>query len=275
MEQQYIDLVKKILEEGELRDARNGRVYSVFGGQHTFDLREGFPLLTTKKIFYRGVIEELLFFIRGSTQTKELEARGVNIWRENTSREFLNSRGLFDYAEGEMGPMYGFNWRFFGGKYPTGEGGYDQFEELVRGLRSDPHSRRHLLTTYDPTRLSESVLPPCHGLITQFYVSSGVLHCHTYQRSVDVGLGYPFNIASYGFLLTLVGFMTDLTPGKLTISFGDAHIYAEHVNGLREQILREIRPPPRVRVEQKKEGVFRIVISGYAPHPTIKLPFIV
>lgn len=232
-EYQYINLVKEILTKGEYKIGRNGGTYSLFGPQHYFDLSKGLPLLTTKRMFYRGVVEELLFFIRGDTDTKKLEEKLVNIWKGNTSKEFLEMRKL-SYREGDMGPMYGWQWRHFGAKYEgcdkdyTGLG-FDQLLELIRKLVNDPNNRRLLLTTYDPSKVSESVLAPCHGLTVQFYVRGGnTLDCKMTQRSVDVGLGYPFNITSYAIFMHIICKVTGLNPGILIMSLGDTHIYEQH-----------------------------------------------
>lgn len=257
-EQQYLDLVKEVLNQSS-RESRNGFVYSSFGPQHIFDLQNGFPLLTTKKMFLRGIIEELLFFLKGQTQTKILEEKGIKIWRENTSNDFLESRNL-NYEEGEMGPMYGYNWRYFGkpfsfspSSFSQGEkNGIDQLKNLIEGLINDPYSRRHLLTTYDPLTVDQCVLMPCHGIVTQFYIEEEkVLHCKTYQRSADIALGYPFNIASYALLLKIIAKACGFKAGKLIITLGDVHIYEKHVEGLREQIKRTPSPFPKIKIMKK------------------------
>jgi dihydrofolate reductase/thymidylate synthase len=227
-ERQYLDLLQDISLNGEKKYGRNGNTMSIFGPQHTFDLQDGFPLLTTKRMFFHGIGEELLFFLRGDTNANHLSEKGVTIWNPNTTEEFLKGRGL-DYKVGDMGPMYGFNWRFFGTKYKgmdkdysKVEGGYDQLHYLIESLSNNPNSRRHLLTTFNPATVSESVLAPCHGLTVQFSVRENkYLDCKMYQRSVDVALGYPFNIASYGLLIHLLGKVTGYEPGKLIMTLGD------------------------------------------------------
>ncbi len=272
MEQQYLNLVDEVLKQ-PLRKGRNGMVRSTFGPQHIFDLNEGFPLLTTKKMFFKAVVEELLFFLKGHTQTKELEQKGINIWRDNTSAKFLKSRGL-NYPEGEMGPMYGYNWRFFNSPFSPFAPSFvqstkeevDQLKNLIEGLKNDPYGRRHLLTTYNPATVDQCVLAPCHGIITQFYVTDsflpnldekknhnckkpkGFLYCKTYQRSADLALGYPFNIASYALLLKIIAKATGYRAGKLIITLGDVHIYEEHEENLRLQLLREPLPMPRLKI---------------------------
>ena len=188
-ELQYTALLKEIMDHGESKDGRNGNVLSIFGPQHTFDLRKGFPLLTTKKMFFDGIVNELLFFLRGDTDANILSSQGVKIWNENTTREFLDSRGLKHYRVGDIGPMYGFNFRFFGAPYEgcdadyTGKG-YDQLWHLMNLLVNDKNSRRHLMTTFNPSTVSQSVLAPCHGLTIQFNVrANGELDCKMYQRS--------------------------------------------------------------------------------------------
>jgi len=243
-ENQYINLVKSIIETGEKVKTRNGVVRKIFGPQHSFDLQKGFPLLTTKKMFFNGIVNELLFFIRGETNTNLLSQNDVNIWKKNTSLEFLKERGL-NYPEGYMGPMYGFNWRHFGAEYKFckeyyKDNGYDQLYHLIQTLTHNKHDRRHLLTTYDPSRISECVLAPCHGIVTQFYISrknnNDYLNCKMYQRSVDVALGYPFNIASYALFVHLLCYVTGYLPGKLIMTLGDTHIYENHIKPLLTQI---------------------------------------
>ena len=252
-EYQYVNLIRDIIVNGEYRQGRNGGVYTIFGPQHVFDLERGFPLLTTKKMFFRGIVEELLFFLRGNTDSRILEDKGVRIWQGNITREFLDQRGLHHYKEGDMGPMYGFLWRHFGAKYHGADHekydeGYDQLYHLLNDIVNEPFSRRLLLTTYDPSAVSKSVLAPCHGLTTQFSVSGdGRLHCKMYQRSVDVGLGYPFNIASYAALIHIICEVTGLVPGRLIMTLGDTHIYENHVSALREQCKRVPYRFPKMR----------------------------
>lgn len=243
-ENQYLCLIREIINTGEIFDGRNGRTKAIFGSpQHTFDLQNGFPLLTTKKMFYKGIIKELLFFLRGDTNSKILEEQGVRIWTGNTTREFLDSRGLSGYEEGEMGPMYGYQWRYWGKNYLERDNvsinGYDQLRQLIDGLINEPNSRRHLLTTFNPADVDISVLAPCHGLIIQFHVRDGkYLDCKMYQRSVDVGLGYPFNIASYAALVHIIAHVCKYEPGKLYMTLGNTHIYEEHIDALSQQIER-------------------------------------
>jgi len=239
---QYLNLLQKIITQGELRDTRNAHTYSLFGEKLVFDLQNGFPLLTTKKTFIRGIIEELLFFLRGETNTKILEEKGVNIWKGNTSKEFLQNNNK-NLVEGDMGPMYGYQWRHFNKNI-------DQLEILIKNIVEDPNSRRLLLTTYNPSQVEEGVLYPCHGLITQFYVKNNKISLQTYQRSSDSFLGLPFNIASYALLLHIVVNLVnnnknrkhkeDYDVGEMITILGDTHIYsdkkADHLSVVKQQI---------------------------------------
>jgi dihydrofolate reductase/thymidylate synthase len=253
---QYLSLVDDILKRGEYKKGRNGNVYSLFGEQHLFDLNEGFPLLTTKKMFFKGISEELLFFLRGETDAAKLSEKGVKIWEKNTTREFLDSRGLKHYEVGDIGPMYGFQMRNFGsdygGKYFNHIGmGYDQLWNLVDELKKNPNSRRLLMTTFDPSKIAESVLAPCHGLSIQFNVRNGnFLDCKMYQRSVDVALGYPFNISSYSLLVHLICHVSGYLPGKLTMTLGDTHIYENHVDHIKKQITRTPYKFPNLKIDK-------------------------
>lgn len=222
-ENQYINALKQIMQQ-PARLGRNGLTRSAFHFNHAFDMDNGFPLFTTKYTPFRVIADELIFFLRGQTNTKLLKSK---IWEANTSAEFLKKRNL-DYQIGEMGPMYGYNWRYFNRPYGESEGGHDQLSALIESLKNDPHSRRHLLTTYNPAVVDEGVLAPCHGLITQFYVENDTLSCSTYQRSADMVLGYPFNVASYALLLHILARICGYKPKYLHITIGDAHIYEEH-----------------------------------------------
>ncbi len=245
-EEDYLNIMKSIIKDGDLRQTRNSETYSDFAHHLKFDLKQGFPLLTTKKMNLRLIFEELMFFIRGQTNTKILEEKGINIWKGNTSQEFLNKVGL-DYPEGEMGKMYGYQWRNFNSQ------GIDQLKEIINLLRTDPYSRRILMTTYNPAEINEGVLPPCHGISTQFFVRNGRLSCHMYQRSADWFLGVPFNIASYALLVHLLAKVSDLKVGELTMSFGDCHVYKEHKEVCLQQIERVPNNLPQLVVNKKKE----------------------
>ena len=269
-EEEYIKLVKDVLMKGESRDDRTGvGTIGLFGKHFTMDISNSFPLLTTKRVWWKGVLEELLFFISGSTDTKILEEKGVNIWKGNTSREFLDKRGLHNLEEGEYGKSYGYQWRKFGDKV-------DQLQTLIDGIKNDPFSRRHYMTAWNPLELDNIPLPACH-LSCQFYVSSDNknLSCQVYMRSCDVFLGLPFNIASYACLTYMICHLTNLQPHTLSFCLGDTHIYKNHISQCEEMIKRNLRDFPKLRLKRKAENIddfkaedFEIV--GYNPHPTIK-----
>jgi dihydrofolate reductase/thymidylate synthase len=258
-EMQYIKIIQKILNCGKLAKGRNGNTLTIFGENMNFNLTDSFPLLTTKKMFTRGVIEELLFFMRGHTDTNILEQKNINIWKKNTSREFLDSLNL-KYKERDLGPIYGFNWRHYGAKYEGYHNnkydnqGFDQLQYLINELIDNPHSRRHLLTTYDAGRNLnpdnfESVLTPCHGISIQFYVrDKKYLDCSMYQRSCDVALGLPFNITSYALLVYIIANMTNYQPGNLIMNFGDCHIYEEHIDNICKHLNRKPFSFPKLKL---------------------------
>lgn len=286
-ERLYLDLLKNTLRNGIERVGRNGKTLSVFGKHLYFNLRRGFPLLTTKKMFFRGVVEELLFFIRGETDSKLLENKKINIWSGNTCREFLDNNGKQNLREGLMGPMYGYQWRHYNAPYDNQTGkpktkGLDQLKDIIQLIRTDPTSRRIILTNYNPLQSGEGVLYPCHSLILQFYVSGGYLDLFCYNRSSDLFLGLPFNIASTSLLLMLVAEVTGLSPGVVNISVGDAHIYEQHEKAVREQISRIPFVFGDVRLRKKISDVVDIEnltyddfeLINYTSHPRIKAPMI-
>lgn len=287
-EYQYLNLLSDILKNGEYRNTRNGNTLSLFGKNLSFDLRNGFPLLTTKKMFIRGIIEELLFFIRGETDSTLLEEKGVNIWKGNTSAEFINNLGL-QYSKGVMGPMYGYQWRFYGKEYKIDENGkpdknnntnskyIDQLQEVINLIKTDPTSRRILLTDFNPLQAKEGVLYPCHSIIIQFYVNNEYLDMFCYNRSQDTFLGTPFNIASSALLLIIIASITKLKPRYLKMGLGDVHIYENHINAVKTQIDRfpfvfPLITIPEINsledVEKLNASDFEIV--GYKSHSTIK-----
>ncbi len=248
-EEVYLDLLRDILTRGsEQMDRTKIGTLNLFGKSLEFDLRESFPLLTTKQMAWRAIQLELFFFLAGKTNTKELEAANVNIWRGNTSREFLDARGLPDYSEGEMGPMYGFQWRSFGGQ------NIDQLQSIMKELKTNPFSRRLMLTTFNPAQSEAGVLWPCHGIVLQFFCEEekekGCLRLSAlmYQRSADVFLGLPFNIASYALLVHLVARHVGMIPNKLFISIGSAHIYKTHIEAATEQLKRKPLIAPQLEV---------------------------
>ncbi|XP_035666882.1 thymidylate synthase-like [Branchiostoma floridae] len=280
-EYQYLDLVRHILDCGQRKDDRTGTgTLSVFGAQCRYSLRGQFPLLTTKRVFWRGVAEELLWFVRGCTDGKELSDKKVHIWDANGSRDFLDKRGLSHYEEGDLGPVYGFQWRHFGAEYKdrytdyTGQG-VDQLAQVIHTIKTDPDNRRIIMSAWNPPDLPKMALPPCHAFV-QFYVCNGELSCQLYQRSGDTGLGVPFNIASYSLLTYMIAHITGLKPGDFVHTLGDAHVYVNHVDALKEQLKREPRPFPTLNIKRQVENIddfkmedFEIV--GYKPHPKISM----
>lgn len=241
-EQQYINILNTLLTKNT-RDTRNAECLTDFSHRLEFDLTKGFPVLTTKRVFWRGIVEELIFFLRGETDSKILANKKIHIWDLNTTREFLDNRGLSHYSEGDMGPMYGWNWRHFGAKYEskdtdyTGKG-FDQLKDVIEKLTFDKTSRRILMTALDPSKVSEAVLPPCHSLVLQFFVDEDKLSMQMYQRSSDSFLGLPFNITQHALLLSLMAKITGLKPYKLTILLGDTHIYKTHIDAVKKQVSR-------------------------------------
>merc|ERR1740138_962336 len=280
-EYQYLNQIREIIENGVHMEDRTGvGTRSVFGAQMRFDLRKSFPLLTTKRTFWRGVMEELLWFVKGDTNAKHLSDKGVKIWDANGSREFLDKRGLSHREEMDLGPVYGFQWRHFGAKYVdmhtdyTGQG-VDQLAECIRKIKEDPNDRRILLSAWNPADLSLMALPPCH-MFCQFYVAKGALSCLMYQRSCDMGLGVPFNIASCSLLTYMMAQVCGLQPGEFIHTLGNAHVYENHVEPLKTQLERTPRPFPILKVNPDikdidgfKASDFELV--GYNPHGAIKM----
>jgi thymidylate synthase len=262
---QYLDLLDHVLTTGATKGDRTGTgTLSVFGHQLRFDLAEGFPALTTKKLHMRSVVGELLWFLRGSTNVEWLHEQGVTIWDEWAD------------DKGELGPVYGYQWR----SWPTPDGRQvDQIAAVIDGIRTSPDSRRHLVSAWNVADLDRMALPPCHTMF-QFYVADGRLSCQLYQRSADVFLGVPFNIASYALLTLMVAQVTGLQPGDFVHTLGDAHLYLNHLDQAREQLTREPRPlptmtlnPQRRSIDEFKMGDF--TLEGYTPHPSIKAPIAV
>jgi len=260
-ERQYLNLLADILENGVERGDRTGTgTLGVFGRQMRFDLSAGFPLLTTKKLHLRSIIVELLWFLRGETNIRWLKENGVSIWDEWAD------------AEGELGPVYGKQWRSWAD--PNGAS-IDQVEKLVHGLKTNPNSRRHIVTAWNPADVDDMALPPCHCLF-QFFVANDRLSCQLYQRSADVFLGVPFNIASYALLTLMVARVVGLQPGEFIHTFGDAHLYLNHLEQARTQLAREPRPLPAMHIADHSDlfafelGDF--VLEGYEPWPHIKAP---
>jgi dihydrofolate reductase/thymidylate synthase len=280
-EYQYLNLIEEIMQKGITMDDRTGvGTISMFGTMMRFDLRTSFPLLTTKRVFWRGVAEELLWFVRGDTNGKHLSDKGVKIWDGNGSREFLDKRGLGHREEGDLGPVYGFQWRHFGAKYEdmhtdyTGQG-VDQLAECIRKIKEDPTDRRIIMSAWNPADLNLMALPPCH-MFCQFYVANGELSCLMYQRSCDMGLGVPFNIASYSLLTCMIAQVCGLKPGDFVHQMGNTHVYSNHVEPLKTQLARTPRPFPLLRVNPDVKDIDSFQMSdfellGYNPHGKIAM----
>lgn len=259
---QYLDLLQHILDHGRPKADRTGvGTQSVFGYQMRFDLAQGFPLVTTKKVHLRSIIHELLWFLRGETNVGSLRESGVTIWDE------------WARPDGELGPVYGYQWR----SWPTAGGGHvDQIAEVVERIGRDPDSRRLIVSAWNVADLPKMALAPCH-LLFQFYVLDGRLSCQMYQRSADVFLGVPFNIASYALLTMMVAQVTGLKPGDFIHTFGDAHLYNNHLDEARLQLSREPRSLPRIELNSEVRDIFQFrfedfTLTGYDPHPRIKAP---
>ena len=280
-EQQYLDLVRDIIDTGVERSDRTGvGTFSKFGVQMRWNLRSGaFPLLTTKRVFFRAVAEELFWFLRGETHVRSLQERGVRIWDANATREFLDGRGLTYRDEGDLGPVYGFQWRHFGAPYVTHETDYtgkgaDQIQTVVQQLKTDRDSRRILLSAWNPCAIPHMALPPCH-VLAQWYVDGDELYCQLYQRSGDMGLGVPFNIASYALLTCILAKVAGLVPAELITVIGDAHVYKNHVAALETQLTREPFPFPSLALRRRERPedytLEDVSLAGYEPHPPIRM----
>lgn len=261
----YLDLLKTVLETGTYRDDRTGTgTYSIFGAQARFSLSPDFPLLTTKKLHLRSIIHELLWFIQGNTNIKYLKENKVTIWDEWAD------------ADGNLGPVYGAQWRDWAA--PDGQR-VDQLAEVIDTIKNNPDSRRHIVCAWNPGEIKEMALPPCHALF-QFYVADGELSCQLYQRSADIFLGVPFNIASYALLTMMVAQVCNLKPKEFVHTFGDLHLYANHVDQAKEQLSREPRPLPQMKINPAVKSIdgFRyedFELVNYDPHPAIKAPIAV
>ncbi|KAL9618642.1 MAG: hypothetical protein Q9160_006683 [Pyrenula sp. 1 TL-2023] len=330
-EHQYLNLIRSILDSGEYRPDRTGTGtlsipfppqlrFSLSKPTHDEETNDSFmpilPLLTTKRVFLRGVVEELLWFVSGCTSSKPLEEKGIHIWDGNGSREYLDSVGLSHREIGDLGPVYGFQWRHFGAEYHDAKADYtgrgvDQIKEIVHKLKHKPYDRRIILSAWNVADLGKMALPPCH-MFAQFYVSfpgahppgqpppssaengqtgrpingsssssrpKGQLHCLLYQRSCDMGLGVPFNIASYALLTHMLAHACDLIPATLVHTMGDSHVYLDHVDALREQLTREPRDFPEIHIrrEDRGQGVMdgwkaeELEVKGYKPMGGIKM----
>jgi thymidylate synthase len=262
---QYLDLLRHVMETGTDRGDRTGTgTRSVFGYQMRFDLSEGFPALTTKKLHLRSIIIELLWFLRGDTNIAYLKENGVSIWDEWADEN------------GDLGPVYGYQWR----SWPRPEGGHvDQIAQLIEGLKTNPNSRRHIVSAWNPAQVDDMALPPCHCLF-QFYVADGKLSCQLYQRSADIFLGVPFNIASYALFTMMVAQVTGLKLGEFVHTFGDAHIYSNHVEQAKLQMTREPKALPVMKINPDVKDIFSFKfedfeLQDYVADPSIKAPIAV
>ncbi len=273
--QQYLDLLRKILDEGKDRADRTGTGRrGIFGHQMRVDLREGYPLLTTKKLHMKSIAHELFWFLRGETHVKPLQDAGVRIWNEWATAE---QTARFGRKEGDLGPVYGHQWRNFGGtKRDDGtyeRDGVDQIKRLLHDIKESPSSRRLIVTGWNPKEADQVALPPCHTLF-QLYVQDDELSCQLYQRSADVFLGVPFNIASYALLTMMIAHVTGLRAGEFVHTFGDAHLYKNHLEQARLQLGRTPRKPPRMILSPDAKDLFAfryedLTLEGYDPHPHI------
>jgi thymidylate synthase len=286
-ENQYLKLVSDVLTEGVMEDGRNGKVLTVFGSAMHFSLKDNtIPLLTTKKLAWKTCLRELLWFIRGQTSNEILKKQNVHIWDGNASREFLDSRGLTNLKENDLGPIYGHQWRHFNAKYSdcntdyTGQG-FDQLDYIIKCLKDtkERNSRRLVMSAWNPCQLDEMALPPCH-ILCQFNVNDGnKLSCSLYQRSCDLGLGVGFNIASYSFLTHLIAHHCNLEVLDFYYYLGNCHIYEQHIEPLREQIIREPYKFPKIVIKNKYEDIISynvddFEILDYEFHPLIKMEMI-
>lgn len=262
---QYHDLLRHVMETGTVKSDRTGTgTKSVFGYQMRFDLSQGFPVVTTKKLHLRSIIHELLWFLKGDSNIKYLKENGVSIWDEWADEN------------GELGPVYGVQWR----SWPTADGKQiDQIQKLVDSIKKNPDSRRHIVNAWNVAEVDNMALPPCHTMF-QFYVADGKLSCQLYQRSADIFLGVPFNIASYALLTMMLAQVCDLEPGDFVHTFGDAHIYSNHFDQVELQLSRDFRPLPTMRINPEVKNIFEFryedfELLNYDPHPGIKAPIAV
>jgi thymidylate synthase len=264
-ERQYLQLLGEVLERGARKTDRTGTgTLSLFGRQLRFPLGEGYPLLTTKKLHFKSILYELLWFLRGDTNVRWLQERGVSIWDEWADEK------------GELGPVYGYQWRHW--RTPDGRE-IDQIANLIASLKNKPDSRRHLVTAWNPADVDKMALPPCHALF-QFYVANGKLSCQMYQRSADLFLGVPFNIASYAALTLMAAQVTGLEADEFVLTLGDGHLYLNHLEQARLQLERQPKPFPRLRINPAVKDIFGFAyedftLEGYEPHPAIKAPIAV
>ena len=287
----YLDILRDLITKGNERQTRNSITKSLFSRNLTFDLKNSFPLLTTKKMFFRGIFEELMFFIRGNTNNKILEEKGVKIWKDNTTRTFLDNVGLNHYQEGDMGPMYGYQLRFFNANYKDCNDNYlnkgvDQLKYIIDTILKDPFSRRIIMTTFNPVQVNEGCLFPCHSLMIQFYIREEndiyYLSQQNYIRSNDIFLGNPYNIASFALMsyllchhLNYITKSNKYKPDMLYITLGDYHLYKDHYEAAQEQINRIPYPFPQLNIKNYHDNIEDyeyedIEMINYMSHPAIK-----
>ena len=262
---QYLDLMQKVLNEGQKKSDRTGTgTLSIFGHQMEFNLSDGFPLVTTKKVHLKSIVHELIWFLQGSTNISYLKENGVSIWDEWADEK------------GDLGPVYGAQWR----SWPDGNNGtIDQIQNLIQGIKTNPDSRRHIVSAWNPALVDEMALPPCHSLF-QFYVVNEELSCQLYQRSADIFLGVPFNIASYALLTHMVAHVCNLKAGKFVHTFGDAHLYLNHLDQAKLQLSRDTKILPQLKLNSEVKNIFDfkfedIEITNYESHPSISAPIAV
>ena len=262
---QYLDLMQKVLNEGQEKSDRTGTgTLSIFGHQMEFDLSDGFPLVTTKKVHLKSIVHELIWFLQGSTNISYLKENGVSIWDEWADEK------------GDLGPVYGAQWR----SWPDGNNGtIDQIQNLIQGIKTNPDSRRHIVSAWNPALVDEMALPPCHSLF-QFYIANEELSCQLYQRSADIFLGVPFNIASYALLTHMVAHVCNLKAGKFVHTFGDAHLYLNHLDQAKLQLSRDTKILPQLKLNSEIKNIFDfkfedIEIINYESHPSISAPIAV
>jgi thymidylate synthase len=286
-EEQYLNLIRDILSEGTIEKGRNGNTKCIFGAAMHFSLDNGaIPILTTKRVAWKTCLKELLWFIRGDTNNEHLQQQGVTIWNGNASREFLDSRGLMHLRENDLGPVYGHQWRHFNAKYTSCDENYegkgvDQLDYIIKCLKDPAQrtSRRMIMSAWNPCQLDEMALPPCHILV-QFNVTSGnKLSCCMFQRSADVALGVPFNIASYSFFTHLLAKHCDLEAHEFIYYLGNAHIYEPHLDAMQEQITRTPNPLPKVVIKSKRENIDDYTLNDfdvcdYKCHEAIKMKMV-
>jgi len=280
-ENQYLNLINDILEDNQIFDSRNGETIAIFGSAMHFSLNDNtIPFITTKKLAWKTCLKELLWFISGNTSNTTLNKQNVHIWDLNSTREFLDSRGLFNREINDLGPIYGFQWRHFNADYINSSTDYtnkgiDQLNNIIYDLKNNKNSRRLIMTSWNPSQIQQMALPPCH-ILCQFNVNNNLLSCSLYQRSGDIGLGVPFNIASYSLLTHLLAHHCNLIPHEFIYFLGNAHIYTQHKEGLKEQLKRNPYTFPKIQILNKYDNIedYKIddfFIKDYNFHENIKL----